>query len=29
MPTLDDLAMIATALPEVTEGLRHGHRTCG
>lgn len=27
MPTLDDLATIATALPEVTEGARHGHRT--
>ena len=25
--TLDDVALIASALPEVTEGERHGHRT--
>jgi hypothetical protein len=27
MVTLDDAAKIITALPEVTEGERHGHRT--
>jgi hypothetical protein len=27
MATLDDVALLATALPEVTEGERHGHRT--
>lgn len=27
MATLDDVAAIAAALPEVTEGVRHGHRT--
>jgi hypothetical protein len=27
MATLDDLAAMAAALPEVTEGVRHGHRT--
>lgn len=27
MQTLDDAARIALELPEVTEGLRHGHRT--
>jgi len=25
--TIDDVALIAAALPEVTEGVRHGHRT--
>lgn len=27
MATLDDVALIAAELPEVTEGERHGHRT--
>jgi hypothetical protein len=27
MATVDDLGAIASALPEVTEGARHGHRT--
>jgi hypothetical protein len=27
MATLDDVARLAAELPEVTEGLRHGHRT--
>jgi hypothetical protein len=27
MATFDDLNRIASALPEVTEGVRHGHRT--
>ena len=27
MATIEELAAIATALPEVTEGVRHGHRT--
>jgi len=27
MMTLDDAARLASELPEVTEGLRHGHRT--
>jgi hypothetical protein len=32
MVTFEDVAALATGLPEVTEGLRHGHRTwfvCG
>ena len=27
MATFDDVSRIASALPEVTEGVRHGHRT--
>jgi hypothetical protein len=27
MATFEDVAAIASALPEVTEGVRHGHRT--
>ena len=27
MPTIDEVADLAVALPEVTEGRRHGHRT--
>jgi hypothetical protein len=27
MPTIDDVARTALALPDVTEGQRHGHRT--
>ena len=27
MATFDDVAVIASGLPEVTEGVRHGHRT--